>query len=117
MAKVREPAPRPWCQINVETHEASGIFGSYGADTPEGAVAEVARLVDGAGTGLHEFARVTVVVRAAGGPWDAPANRLELECDRTLGLDESQRDRVRAALGTGPLAQNVDIEVSYRDDD
>lgn len=118
MTKPREvPRQQQWCQFRVETHGPSKLWGDDGADAPDEGVAKVVGAIGSAGQrelAGKKLAQVTVIVRAARGPWGTePAEKLELDCDRDSGVTTHQRDQIRDALGSGARANNVDIAVSF----
>ena len=109
MTNPREvPRQQQWCQFRVETHGPSKLWGDDGADAPDEGVAKVVGAIGSAGQrelAGKKVARVTVIVRAAGGPWGTQAEKLELDCDRDNGVTTHQRDQISGCSRVGRARQ------------
>jgi hypothetical protein len=92
-------------------HNGRVIWGSLGADSVEHAIEQFAgfsTMCSGAG-----IRKVVVKVRERGTPASTRATRrVQIQTSRTGRVPDVEKDRLLGMLGKGPVAPNVDVEVT-----
>jgi hypothetical protein len=102
-----------WGHLGMRGEKKNGgvVYGTLGADNVEHAVQHLLGFASFCGgSGVRT---ATVKVRERGTPVSTTAARtLKIQASRTGAITDAERERLRVALDKGPLAPNIDIEVT-----
>lgn len=102
-----------WATVDCTANGATRRLGAASAQTAKHALLVVVNFV--MRSGALKATDTRVEIRPSGvTDGETPIAPLRIEgVHQCLGLDHLQRKQVQAALGTGPLAPRLDIEITF----